>query len=112
SLELNAHADAAIAPGHAPFGVDIALGARHPEPDADFRAGFERARGADRQPAMSEVEREGGGDGVAEPVLHRNPENRSRTATAIEVIRKQMRRQGRQNMLPGAVLVEISGDTQ
>src|SRR5260221_12413766 len=30
-LELNAHADAAVAPRDAPLGVDVLLGARHPE---------------------------------------------------------------------------------
>ena len=45
-LELDAHADAPVAPGHASLGVDIALGTRHPEADLHFRGAVERARAA------------------------------------------------------------------
>src|SRR4051794_17280249 len=42
-LELDAHADPAIAPGDASFGVDVLLAAGHAEPHFDFRCRVERA---------------------------------------------------------------------
>ena len=75
-LELNPHADASIAPGDAPLGVDVLLAAGNPEPHADLRSGFERAGRPDRHAAVTQVQRQRRGDGVAEPVLHRNAERR------------------------------------
>src|SRR5437867_13048718 len=40
-FELDAHADAPVAPGDAPFGVDVALRARHAKPHLDLRAALE-----------------------------------------------------------------------
>ena len=61
---------------------------------------------------MTEVQRQRGGDGVAEAILHRDAEDRPRSAAAIEVVGKKMRRQGRQNVLHGAVFVEVPGDPE
>src|SRR5215210_7740867 len=72
-FELNAHADAAVAPGDTAFGVDIALRSGHPEPHLDLRGGLQRAGGADRDAAATQVEREGRRDHVSETVLDRNP---------------------------------------
>src|SRR5947209_7557760 len=57
-LELNAHADAAVAPRDVPFRLDVALRPRHAEPDLDFRPRFERARRADRNPAVAQIQRQ------------------------------------------------------
>src|SRR5258708_38340758 len=57
-FELDAHADAPIAPRDAPFGVDVALRARHAEPHFDFGAVLERARRPDGDAAVAEVERQ------------------------------------------------------
>src|SRR5262245_7203967 len=93
ALELDSHADAAIAPGHASVGVDVALRPGHPEADADLRAGVERTGGPDRNPAATEVERERRRDRVAEPVLDGDAEDDPRTATAVEIVGEQMRRE-------------------
>src|SRR5262252_9453739 len=82
-FELHAHADAAIAPRHVPFSVDVLLGPGHPEPDLDLRAAVERARGADCDAAVAEVERQRGGDRVAEAILDRNAQHDARAAAAI-----------------------------
>src|SRR5437762_8637814 len=41
--ELDAHADAPVAPRHASLGVDVALRAGHAGPDFDFRCAVERS---------------------------------------------------------------------
>src|SRR5689334_6376513 len=87
-FELNAHADATIAPGHTPFGVDIPFRARHSEPHPDLRAGFEWARRPNRKATVPQIQREGGGNRVAEAVLNRDAENRARSAAPVEVVRK------------------------
>src|SRR2546423_812071 len=71
-LELDAHADAAVAPRHVPFGVDVLLRSRHAEAHFDLGAVVERAGGADGDAAMAEVERQRRGDRVAEAVLDRD----------------------------------------
>src|SRR5437899_9494939 len=82
-LELNAHADAAVAPRDVPFRLDVALRPRHAEPDLDFRPRFERARRADRNPAVAQIQRQRRGDRVAEAILNRNAEHDARTAAAV-----------------------------
>ena len=111
-LELDAHADAAIAPGDASFGVDVPLRPGHPEPHLDLRAALERAGRADGDAAVTEVERQRRGDGVAEPVLDRDAEHDPRAAAAVEVVGKQVRRERRQDVLHGAVLVDVAGDAE
>src|SRR5258706_4788250 len=59
-LELNAHADAAIAPRDAPFAVDVLLRSGHAEADLDLGAQLERAGRADRDAAVTEVQRQRG----------------------------------------------------
>src|SRR5262245_33714181 len=88
------------------------LAARHSEPHAAFRTGLERAPRPNRQPTVTEVERERGGDGVAEAILHRNSEDRTRPAAAIEVVGKEVGGEGRQYVLARAVFVEIPGDAE
>src|SRR5438128_3267707 len=71
-LELDAHADAPVAPRDAAFAVDVFLGPGHPEPDLDLRAAVERARRPDGDPAVTEVESQRRGDLGAETVLDRD----------------------------------------
>src|SRR4051794_5148911 len=68
-LELDAHADAAIAPRHVPVRVDVLLRSGHAEAHFDLGAVVQRTRGADRDAAVAEVQRQRRGDGVAEAVL-------------------------------------------
>src|SRR5260221_3952113 len=82
-FELDAHADAPVAPRDAPFRVDVFLRARHPEPHFDFRAVLERARGADGDAAVAEAEGQRRRNGVAEPVLNGNAEHDPRAAPAV-----------------------------
>src|SRR5438270_10235799 len=74
-LELNAHADAAIAPRDASFGVDVTLGAGHAEANLDLRARVERAGGTDGDAAVAQIECQRGGDRVAKSILDRNAEH-------------------------------------
>src|SRR5262249_160754 len=85
-LELSAHADVAIPPRDVPLGFDVALRSRHPEPDLDLGARFEGARRADGDPAVAQVERQCGGNRVAEAVLNGDPENHARAAAAVVVV--------------------------
>src|SRR5205814_8827623 len=57
-LELDAHADPAVAPGHTALGVDIALRPRHAETHFDLRGAVEGARRANRDAAVAQVQRE------------------------------------------------------
>src|SRR6185295_13206061 len=100
-LELDAHADAAVAPRDLAFGIDVLLRPRHPEADLDLGAALERAGGADGDAAVTEVEGQRRGDGVAEPVLNRDAEHDPRAAAAVEVVREEVRRQRRQDVLHG-----------
>src|SRR5947208_10359589 len=77
-FELNAHADAAIAPRDVSLGVDVALGAGHAEADLDLRARLERARRANGDAAVAQIERQRRRDRVAEPVLERHAERHAR----------------------------------
>ena len=111
-VELNAHSDASIAPGDVAFRVDVAFQPRHAEPHLDRRSAFERACGTNGDAAVAQVERQGGGDRVAEPVLDGDPQDDAGAAPAVEVVRKQVRREGRQDVLDGAVLVHVPSHTE
>src|SRR4029453_17773911 len=78
----------------------------------DLGAALERAGGADGDAAVTEVEGQRRGDGVAEAVLNRDAEHGPRAAAAVEVVGKQVRRQRRQDVLHGAVLVDVAGDAE
>ena len=70
-LELHAHSDAAIAPRDAALGVDVALAPGHPEAHLDLRALLQRARRPDRDAAVAEVQRQGGGDRIGRELRER-----------------------------------------
>src|SRR5688572_6430931 len=111
-VELQAHAVAAIAPRHSSFGVDVALRSGKAEPDTNLGTVIERAGRADRDASTAQVERESRGNGVAEPVCDRNTQDDARTATTIEVVGEQMRRERRENVLHGAVFVDVARDSK
>src|SRR5262245_59514665 len=92
-FELDAHAHAAIAPGHAAFGVHVAFRAGYAEPHADLGTGVERAGGSNRETAVPEIQGECGRNRVAESILNRNPEDGPRTTATIEVVREQVGRE-------------------
>src|SRR5215471_3766428 len=94
-FELHAHADAAIAPRHVAFRVDVLLRPGHAEANLDLRSAVERTGRTDRDAAVAEVERQRGRDRVAETVLDRNAQYDARTAAAIEVVGEQVWRQRR-----------------
>ena len=73
---------------------------------------FERAGRADGDAAVAQIERQRRGDRVAEPVLNRDAEHDARAAAAVEVVGEQMRRERRQDVLHGAVLVDVAGDAE
>ena len=98
--------------GDAALGVDVALRARQPEAEPHLRAVVERARGPDGDAAAAQVQRQRRGDGVAEAVRDRNAEHHARAAAPVEVVGEQVRRQRRQDVLHGAVLVHVAGDAQ
>src|SRR2546422_3201203 len=85
-LELQSHAVSAIAPGHAAFRIDVALGARQPEAQPHLRTAFERAGGADGDAAAAEVQGERRGDGVAEAIRDGNAEHDARAGAPVEVV--------------------------
>jgi hypothetical protein len=61
---------------------------------------------------VTQVQRERGCDGVAEPVLNRDAKDHTGAAPPVEVVREEMRRQRRQNVLHRAVLVDVPGYAQ
>ena len=72
----------------------------------------ERAHRPDRDPALAEIQRQRRRDRVAEAVGDGNPEDDARAAAAVEIIREQVGRQGRQDVLNRAVFVHVAGDPQ
>ena len=73
---------------------------------------WQRAHRADRQAAFAEVQRQRRGNGVAEPVGDRDAEHDARAAAAVEVVGEEMRRERRQDVLDGAVLVDVAGHAE
>jgi hypothetical protein len=112
AFELEAHPDPSIAPRDAAFRFDVALGARQPEAGAQLGGALERAHRADRQAALAQVQGERRGDGVAESVGDGNPEHDPGAAAAVEIVGKQVGRQRGQDVLHGAVLVDVPGNPQ
>src|SRR5215217_2612712 len=98
-LELQAHSDSPIAPGNPRFRFDVALRAGQPESGPHFGSTLQRTHGPDSQAAFTEVERERGGDRIAEPVGDRDPEHDARAPAAIEVVREEMWRERGQDVL-------------
>src|ERR1700704_6100130 len=90
-LELDAHADPAVAPGHASFSVDVPLGPRHAKTHFDFGGAVERTGRPNRDAAVAQVERQRGGDGIAEAILNRDAEDDAGARAAVEVVGKKMR---------------------
>src|SRR5688572_331944 len=111
-VELQPHAVAAIAPRDASFGVDVALRSGKAKSDSNPGAVVERAGRADCNAATAQVQRERGGNSVPEPVCDRNAQHDARTATTIEVVGEQMRRERRENVLYSAVFVDVARDSK
>src|SRR5262245_55058454 len=111
-LELQSHPDAPIGPGHACLRFDIACCPGQPKADLQARALIERARRADREAAATQVQRQRRGDGIAEPISHRNPEDDPRAAAPVALAWKEVRRESGKNVLYRGVLVDVPGDPQ
>ena len=73
---------------------------------------LERAHRADGEAALAQVQRQRRGDRVAEAVGDRDAEDDARAAAAVEVVGKQVRRERRQDVLHGAVFVDVAGDAE
>ncbi len=110
-LELQAHADPAIAPGDARLRFDVALRSGQPEAHPHLRSLLERAHRPDRHAPLAQVQRQRRGDRVAEPIGDRDAEHDARAAAAVEVVGEEVRRQRRQDVLHRAVFVDVAGDT-
>ena len=63
-------------------------------------------------PALAQIQRQRRGDRVAEPVGDRDAEDDARAAAAVEVVGEEVRRQRRQDVLHGAVLVDVAGHAE
>ena len=77
-----------------------------------FASALQRAHRPDREAALAQVQRQRRGDGVAEAVGDRDAEHDARAAAAVEVVGEQVRRERRQDVLHGAVLVDVAGDAE
>ena len=66
----------------------------------------------DRDTAMAEVQRQCRGEGVAEAILNRYPEDDPRARASAEAVGKQVRRERREDVLHGAVLVDVAGNAE
>src|SRR4051812_39451401 len=90
--ELEAHADAAVAPRDLGRDVDILLAHRHAESRLDGGADLQRARRPHGNAAAADVQRDRCRDRVAEAISDGDAEHDARAGTAIEVAWKEMRR--------------------
>ena len=91
--ELQSHAVAPIAPGDAPLGVDVALGAGEAKPQPHVRAVLERARRPDRDPAATQVQGQCRGNRVAEAIRDGNTQYHTRAATPVEIVGEKVGRE-------------------
>ena len=112
SDEFEAHADALVAPRDLGLDVDVLLAHRHAEASLDRDALVERVGGAHGDAAAADVQRDSGGDRVAEAVRDRNAKNHARAGTPVEIAGEQMRGQRGQDVLQRGVLVDVAGDVQ
>jgi hypothetical protein len=101
-----------VAPCDVTFRIDVALRARQAEAHLDACRRRQRTRRPYCHAPVAEVQREGRRDGVAEPVLDRDAERDAWTAAPIEVVGEEVWSERRENVLHGAVLVDISGHAQ
>ena len=85
---------------------------RHAEASLDRDALVERVGGAHGDAAAADVQRDGGGDRVAEAVRDRNAKNHARAGAPVEIAGEKMRGQRRQDVLQRGVLVDVAGDVQ
>src|SRR4030095_2920124 len=108
-LKLHAHAHATIAPRDSRFRIDVLLRSGKAEAEPYPRVLFERTRCPDSDAAVAQVQRECGGNGVAEAVGNRNSQNDTWAGAAVVVVGEQMRSERRQNMVNTAVIVAVAG---
>src|SRR5580765_1929932 len=111
-LELQAHADAPVAPRDARLDLDFTGCGREAEPDPRGSTGIERAGGPDGDPAAREIQRERRRDRVAEAVSDRDAQDDSGAPTPVEAVGEEVRRKRRHDVLHRAVLVDVSDDAE
>ena len=80
--------------------------------DVNGRARRQRIHRADRQAALAHVEGRRAGDRPASAKRDRHAHRHARARAAIEIVRKQVRRQGRQNLRRTRVLVDVRRDAE
>ena len=61
---------------------------------------------------MAEVQHQCRGKDVAEPILNRYPEDDPGARASAEAVGKQVRRERREDVLHGAVLVDVAGNAE
>ena len=112
-LELDAHADATIAPRDATLPRRRRVSSQAVRKrDLDLGAAVERAGRSDGDAAAAEIQRQRRCNRVAETVLNGNAEHHARAAAAVEIVGEQVRRKRRQDVLHRAVLVHVAGDAE
>ena len=85
---------------------------RQAELDVHRRARRQRAHRTNREAALADVERERRRDRLPGAVGDRHAQRHARAGSPVEAVRKQVRRQGRQNLRRGGVLVDVARDVQ
>jgi len=79
---------------------------------SSFAPGVEGTRRPDRDAAPAQVQSQGRSDRAAEVVLDRDGQEDPRARASVERVGKEMRRQRWQDVLRGAVLVDVARDTE
>jgi hypothetical protein len=109
AVELEAHAELVVAPSHVRFGFDVLLPAWQTKPQPCFGFAFQRTRRSNGNAAATQVQRESRGNRITEAIGDWNAEHDTRTTAPVEVVREEVRRQRRQDVLHRAVLVHVAG---
>ena len=112
AFELQAHSNARITPADAGVRIDVLLRRRQPEAKPRFGVGFERTRGPDGDAAAAQVQCQRRGNGIADAIGNWNSDHDARAGASVETVRKQMWCERGQDVLNGAVLVQVTGDAE
>ena len=114
SVNCHAHADAAVRPRDLSLAVDVASGRRQTG-TARLTVVSDRSSGLVvriARPPPADVERQRGGDGVAEAVGDGNAEHRARARPPVEAVRKQVRCSDGTMCCTDGVFVDVAGDAK
>ena len=110
--ELHAHAGLLVAPAARRFRLHLRFDPGSANLSLSTVPRTSGPVGADRHAAAAQVQRQRRGNRLADPVRHRNAHHDARVLAPVEGLGKQVRRDRRQDVLDGAVFVEVSGDAE